>query len=138
MGGMKRVICWGVILASVPMWAATYTWTGAAGDGKWEAAGNWENNVIPVSKSDTVIILSTQEGRPDIVKAGGEFFCARLEIAAGSAALKLSGGTFRLSTFGNYTQTDVSQVTPAFHCRATGVPVEIASDLILTGERHFL
>lgn len=52
--------------------------------------------------------------------------------------MKLSGGTFRLSTFGNYTQTDVSQVTPAFHCRATGVPVEIASDLILTGERHFL
>lgn len=79
MGGMKRVISWGVILASVPMWAATYTWTGAAGDGKWETAGNWENNVIPVSKSDTVIILSTQEGRPDIVKAGGEFFAAALK-----------------------------------------------------------
>ena len=38
----------------------TCTWTGAAGDGKWATAGNWD--VAPVSgRGDTIIIKNAGE-----------------------------------------------------------------------------
>ncbi len=38
--------------------AATITWTGEAGDGKWETAGNWSGSAVPTA-SDDVTIVST-------------------------------------------------------------------------------
>src|SRR5437868_2834693 len=31
---------------------ATHTWTGAAGDGKWATAGNWQSNFVPTGGLD--------------------------------------------------------------------------------------
>jgi len=40
-----------------PCGAATHTWTGAAGDGKWSTAFNWANNSPPLAGEPATVIL---------------------------------------------------------------------------------
>lgn len=50
-----------MVAGSLPAGAATRTWTGAAGDGRWSTAGNWEEGVA-AGAGDTVYLTGANDG----------------------------------------------------------------------------
>ncbi|MDD2221342.1 MAG: fibronectin type III domain-containing protein, partial [Clostridia bacterium] len=76
--------------------ASTITWTGAAGDGLWHNAGNWDLNQIPVDNDYVAIPESSV-----VVYSGGET-SVRLNCAG---HLTVSGGTLKLAS-GNSSLTN--------------------------------
>lgn len=126
------------MLLSAACAADTYVYTGAAGDGKWSTAGNWEGGTFPASSSASIVVLSNTIDNVEIVNDKGDFTLRLLKIAAGSKALRLSGGKFTLGLYnGDNTVGDLPEESCAFYCAAAGVSVEIASDIALGGLRQF-
>jgi hypothetical protein len=58
----------GTIPVSVSGGGTTETWTGAAGDGEWNTAGNWSDDAVPTS-GDTVLIAPTTTNVPSLADA---------------------------------------------------------------------
>ncbi len=48
---MKHLLTAALLAVSLPALAGTYTWTGAAGDGLWFTAGNWNHDGAPAATS---------------------------------------------------------------------------------------
>ena len=83
-------------LAGTALAATTKTWTGAAGDKKWGAAGNWSDNVVPAA-GDTVIIPATEvevDGAAAVAKVVDLGEGAKLTIKTDSLTLD-NGGELR-------------------------------------------
>src|ERR1043165_9532666 len=78
--------------------AATKTWTGAALDGKWSSAGNWDDSTTPVDgdilvfngESSTTSIFETNDLAPGTVLHS-------LKFNAGSFCVRLSGNALGLT-----------------------------------------
>ncbi len=73
---MKRALLiavLGVVWGSTAATADTRTWTGGAGDKKWESPGNWSGNKVPGAGDDVVIPPDSGEittnGQPKSVKS---------------------------------------------------------------------
>ena len=58
----------GTIAVSVSSGGPTETWTGAAGDGEWNTAGNWSDDAVPTG-GDTVSIAPTTTNVPSLADA---------------------------------------------------------------------
>ena len=52
-----------LLLGSWPVWAATVTWTGAAGNGLWSDPGNWDTGTLPATGDDVVIPVGSTTGQ---------------------------------------------------------------------------
>ncbi|MBX9624960.1 MAG: PKD domain-containing protein, partial [Gemmataceae bacterium] len=140
---------------------ATITWTGGAGDLKWETAGNWDLNRLPTSTDDAVI--------PDIGAAGPSLTVTldsgtptvrsitaaeNLTLSGANTVLTLSGGTRTVSVGGTFTldggaiagavlasptvgrtgRTTLDGVTldaPLDLTQAGGVSVQLRGDIVL-------
>ncbi len=97
--------------------SCTDTWTGDAGDGSWQSAGNWSTEAPPTS-SDVVCIgsgatvnissganaASWIEGEGSLNISGGTFEVTNSDVASTAATLKVSGGTL-----GGANEIDVSE-----------------------------
>ncbi len=83
----------------------TDTWTGGAGDGLWQSAGNWSTASVPSSSdvacigSGTTVQVTTGSARAGVLEAGGSLTISggSLELASSStpssvASLSLQGG----------------------------------------------
>ncbi len=55
----------GVVWGGTAAMAATITWTGGAGDNKWESGGNWSGGVVPGPDDDVVIPPNSGEIKTD-------------------------------------------------------------------------
>lgn len=73
------------VMVSIPKLNATCSgnWTGAAGDGKWETAGNWNNNCVPTNDATIpdgafVVTISTPQSLTGsiVVGVGDTLVCA--------------------------------------------------------------
>ena len=88
------------VVVSLPATAATYTWTGAAGDGFWTTAGNWlVGDDVPLAAPTSLddVVIPSDSGdiyiAPDVVYGS-------LTIGAGTRlALLISGVTEEATVF---------------------------------------
>ncbi len=81
------------ILVSYTEPVSDFTWTGAAGDGNWNTAGNWDVGITPTSSNNCIIPAG---GQADII-IGGD--CANLTINGSALFNVLAGVTIRV--YGN-------------------------------------
>ncbi len=93
---------------------STITWTGAAGDGSWHKAGNWDLNQVPVDKDyvivpeSSVVVYSSGETSVRLNCAGNLTVSGgTLKFASGNSSLtngKLDGaGNIEITAGGNFT-----------------------------------
>ena len=150
---MKNTILSMVAFAAFACVAGTYVWTGEAGDGLWKTAGNWQDGLLPssnINADDTVIVSSAglvpgADGYSVISNNNGTTSVGQLQIAAGSGALRIVGDTLRITRYGRYSDSQYNgdkaiEVTNrcAILCLATGVNIDIATPIMLTGGRTFV
>ena len=69
---------------------ATDTWTGAAGDGNWNTAGNWSDGV-PTSDSDVVINTDTTQNQAITISGYTEI--GSLTVS-GTTGLTIQGSSY--------------------------------------------
>ncbi len=85
--------------------AVPFVWTGAAGDGIWETAGNWEDNQLPTGgNTSTIVDLSRADGQTiKITNAAG--YCIGGVIANPNGATRrvtITGGGLALQNGVSY------------------------------------
>ena len=78
-----------------------YTWTGAAGDGRWSTAGNWSGGVAPVAGNDLLFTGSGYTAENDF--ADGTWFNT---IVINGSNITLDGNAIRL--YGGLTSNHLS------------------------------
>jgi hypothetical protein len=65
------------LLAAAPAFAATWTWTGAAGNNSWNNSGNWNPVVQPAINGTADIIFGMQ--RHHSVQCGFDRWLCRID-----------------------------------------------------------
>lgn len=94
---MKRSLLFPLLslLASLPVSADVYTWTGNAGNNQWNVSSNWNlnNGYYPQSSQDTAIIGLDKDGSPaEVLWEGGSYWASTNVIELQEAAsLTISG-----------------------------------------------
>ena len=79
------------LLTALPGFAqTTYTWTGGAGNGNWNAAGNW-GGTLPAPGVGTQIVLAGSTQTTTTQDLGNPFALNRLTFASGAGAFSVSG-----------------------------------------------
>ena len=97
---MKRQVIASFVAAGLTLAAAAdvYHWTGAALDGVWDNAANWQENEVPGmwtnrtdhtfggKLGDTVIFGAQAEGAPTTIDLQGQYAIDRLIVTNGAPA----------------------------------------------------
>lgn len=129
---MNRInLCVAVLALAAFSASADFVWTGAAGDGKWFTAGNWEGGVAPGNSPKEPVLIDgsgfaadakpvveyipggdlkpgssvTVRGGAKLVQTGGGSW---MQFDANGGSLVLDGGTFDVGTAGQCLLADVS------------------------------